>query len=72
MGIVGHNIAKSLIGCTESGRVGDSTAKHADHHGQILGVAGVEEKIVERKHDPDVENNHDGCHQIESDTALLE
>ena len=61
-----------LVGGSKTGGVGDGAVHGAYHHGQVDGVACVEEQVIAPKHHQDVEEYHQHGHQVEAEAALAE
>ena len=67
-----------FVGGTEAGRVRDGTAKHTDHHGQVVGVlaldgsALVEDKEEEGDAADDVQQNDGNGQHIHLDAGFLQ
>ena len=63
---------QSLVGRTQSRRIGNGSIEGAHHHRQVDGIACVEEDVVASKHDQHVEQNGDRGKQVERNASLAE
>ena len=64
--------AEGFVGSTESGGVGNGAEEGAHHHGEIVGIMGVEEEEVAGKHDGDVEQDPPDGKHVENDASFSE